>query len=144
MGRMRSKHPGDYGYSRFAVSRRDLPPVASCGRGVVAAGRGCARLRVVTKTRLKALLAEYGRLALWTYLTLFVLVLLAFALAFSLGFQGQGLDLGDATLTNAGVLGAAYVATKVTQPLRILATLALTPLLARVLERWRLATSKAD
>ena len=41
----------------------------------------------------------------------------------------------EGTVAQAGVLGAAYVATKATQPLRILATLALTPLIARLVRR---------
>ena len=36
-----------------------------------------------------------------------------------------------------GQLPAAYIATKLTQPLRIAATLALTPVVARVYERMR-------
>ena len=90
----------------------------------------------MSKERLKALLAQYGRTALGTYFGLFFLVLLGFAGAFSLGFSRAGWESGE-SLANASVLGAAYVATKLTQPLRILATVALTPLVARVLERWR-------
>ena len=42
---------------------------------------------LVNRERLKALMAEYGPVALWTYFALFVLVLAGFALALSLGFQ---------------------------------------------------------
>jgi hypothetical protein len=35
------------------------------------------------------------------------------------------------------VLGAAWLATKLTQPLRIAGTLALTPVIAAVLKKWR-------
>lgn len=80
----------------------------------------------VTSERLKALLAEYGRIALWTYFVLFLVVLGGFALAISLGFQIESAKGG------VGLLGASYVATKLTQPLRIGATLLLTPLLARL------------
>jgi hypothetical protein len=90
----------------------------------------------VTKERLKALLAEYGRTALGTYFGLFFLVLLGFAAAFTWGFRGADW-LGDESVASAGVLGAAYLATKATQPLRILATIALTPFVARVLARLR-------
>jgi hypothetical protein len=80
------------------------------------------------KQRLKTLLAEYGRLALYTYLALFVLVLLGFAGAIHLGVRAES------TAGKAGLWGAAWLATKVTQPLRILATVALTPLVAQVLK----------
>jgi len=85
----------------------------------------------VTKERLKALLAEYGRLALYTYLGLFALVLTGFAVAISAGF-----DVASAHGT-LGVLGAAWLATKATQPLRIAATLALTPLVAMAINKLR-------
>lgn len=80
------------------------------------------------RQRLKTLLAEYGRLALYTYLTLFVLVLLGFAGAIHLGVRTES------TAGKAGLWGAAWLATKVTQPLRVLATVALTPLVAQVLK----------
>src|SRR5450631_2942888 len=86
---------------------------------------------------LKTLLAEYGRLALYTYLVLFVLVLLGFAGALHLGVRAES------TAGKAGLWGAAWLATKVTQPLRILATVALTPLVAQVL-KWRRKPSPAD
>jgi hypothetical protein len=85
----------------------------------------------VTRERLKALLAEYGRVALYTYLGLFVLVFAGFALAIAAGIQVESAQGG------AGVLGMAYVATKVTQPLRIAGTLALTPLIASGINRLR-------
>jgi hypothetical protein len=81
--------------------------------------------------RMKAMFAEYGGLAITIYLVLFVAVLLGFAAAISLGVQTES------TAGSAGIFAAAWVATKVTQPLRILATLALTPLVAAVLKRFR-------
>ena len=81
--------------------------------------------------RFKALLAEYGRVALATYFGLFALVFAGFGLAIALGMHVTSAEGG------AGVLGAAYVATKLTQPLRIAATLALTPLVARVVGKFR-------
>jgi hypothetical protein len=85
----------------------------------------------VTKERLKALLAEYGRVALYTYLALFVLVFTGFAVAIAAGVQVESAQGG------AGVLGMAYLATKVTQPIRIAATIALTPLVATAISRLR-------
>jgi cytochrome b561 len=84
---------------------------------------------IMTRQRLKNLLAEYGKLALYVYLAIFVLVLAGFALAIQMGIQVES------AAGKAGVWGAAWLATKVTQPLRILATLALTPLLAQLLRR---------
>ena len=91
---------------------------------------------LVTREKLKALLAEYGRVALYTYLGLFLLVFVGFALAIATGVQIESAQGG------AGVLGMAYVATKVTQPIRIAATLGLTPLVAGAIGRLR--RSKTD
>jgi len=83
----------------------------------------------MNRERLKNLLAEYGKLALYVYLAIFVVVLAGFALAIQMGIRVESVA------GKAGVWGAAWLATKVTQPLRILATLALTPLLAQLLRR---------
>ena len=87
--------------------------------------------------RIKALFAEYGRVALVTYFGLFGLVFAGFGLAIPMGVHVAG------AAGQAGVLGAAYVATKLTQPLRIAATLALTPLVARVIDRFRKPRAQA-
>jgi hypothetical protein len=83
------------------------------------------------KQRLKDLLAEYGRIALFVYLVLFVLTLAGFYIALSAGFSVEG------TAEAAGTLGAAYLATKATQLLRIGATIILTPAVAAVVHRFR-------
>ncbi|MBK9758264.1 MAG: hypothetical protein IPO88_33060 [Nannocystis sp.] len=80
---------------------------------------------------MKGMLAEYGGVALSLYLIIFVLVLSGFAIAISLGVAT------DSAAGSAGTLAAAWVATKLTQPLRILATLAITPLVAAGLKRLR-------
>ncbi len=85
----------------------------------------------MTKERLKALLAEYGQLALYTYLGLFAVVLTGFIVAIKAGFAVASTE---GTLT---VVGAAWLATKATQPLRIAATLALTPLVSVALRKLR-------
>lgn len=85
--------------------------------------------------RLKQLLSEYGPIALGTYFAIFFLVLAGFAAAMSQGIAVAGVDLNGAS--GLGVLGAAYVATKIAQPVRIAATLALTPLVAFLLGRVR-------
>ncbi len=88
----------------------------------------------MNRARLKNLLAEYGKLALYVYLSIFLVVLAGFAVAIKAGIEIES------TAGQVGVIGAAWVATKVTQPLRILATLALTPLVARILRRRRKPT----
>lgn len=92
----------------------------------------------VTKERLKALLAEYGKVALITYFALFLLVLAGFALAINWGFKV------DSAPGGLGLLGAAYVATKAVQPLRIAATLALTPIVARFITKGRGTRAPSD
>jgi hypothetical protein len=79
--------------------------------------------------RLQGLLAEYGKVALATYFSIFALVWLGFGVAIALGFRTEG------AAATAGVLGASYLATKITQPLRIAATVLLTPLIARLVRR---------
>lgn len=102
-----------------------------------------SRAKVPLKVRIEKLISEYGRVALITYFTIFAAVLTGFALAIQLGYSTAVTEAtGDSTTTasvvgTAGTWGAAWVATKVTQPLRILATIALTPLIARVLPRLR-------
>ncbi len=83
---------------------------------------------VVRKT-LQSILAEYGTIALVLYLSIFALVLGGFTTAMWLGWRPTG-----ATGT-VGTLTAAYIATKLTQPVRIGATLVLTPIVARLYER---------
>jgi len=81
------------------------------------------------KERLSGLMATYGKLAVYTYLALSLLTIAGFTLAFALGFA-------PTSSTGAfGVLAAGWVASKATIPLRILATLGLTPLVARLLGR---------
>lgn len=83
------------------------------------------------KDRLQRLIVEYGSLALWVYFGIFALVLVGFAAAISFGVDVRG------AAGAAGTWGAAYVATKLTQPLRILATLVLTPFVVRLERRVR-------
>jgi hypothetical protein len=87
----------------------------------------------VTRDKLKALLEEYGRVAVWTYVVIWLVVLAGFAIAISAGFDVKGGQAG----VGVGVLGAAWVATKLTQPLRIAGTLVLTPAIAAALKKWR-------
>ena len=83
------------------------------------------------KERFEGLMARYGRVVLPVYFGIFALTLVGFALAIQAGFQVESATAG------AGTWAAAYVATKVTQPLRIAATLILTPLVANVFSRFK-------
>lgn len=81
------------------------------------------------KERLKAHFAEYGSIAIYTYLTLSICTIIGFSIAIGAG-------VAPSTATGVfGVIGAGWVAAKATMPLRILATLALTPLIATLLQR---------
>jgi di/tricarboxylate transporter len=82
----------------------------------------------VRKT-LKNVLAEYGAVALVLYLVIFALVLGGVYLALKAGWA-------PASATGkASTFVAAYIITKLTQPLRIGATVILTPLVAKLYER---------
>jgi hypothetical protein len=79
------------------------------------------------KERLKALLEEYGRVALVLYFVIFGLVFAGFAIAIGTGMDAEG----------AGLIGGAWVATKLTQPIRTGAPLVLTPFTARAVTALR-------
>jgi hypothetical protein len=83
--------------------------------------------------KLKHLLAEYGPVAAAIYFTLFFGVLVGIFLAINAGWAPEGVA------GNAGAWTAAYLATKLTQPLRIAATVVLTPVVGRLWQRKRQA-----
>lgn len=83
------------------------------------------------RDRFNALLAEWGPLLAIVYFSIFGLVLVGFALAIKAGF---GVESAAGTV---GTWGAAWVATKLTQPVRIAATLVITPALGALLKRFR-------
>lgn len=78
---------------------------------------------------IKHILVEYGAIALVVYFAIFFLVIFAFWAAIRSGWQPSS------TAGTVGVWTAAYIATKLTQPLRIIATLAVTPFIAKLYER---------
>lgn len=80
---------------------------------------------------LKQIAAEYGAVAVVVYLTIFTVVLLGAWAAIHFGWKP------DSAGGRVGSFTAAYIVTKLSQPLRIAATLALTPVVARVYERMR-------
>ena len=85
----------------------------------------------MTREKFKILLEVYGRLAVVVYFGIFLATLAGFALAISFGFELESAKGG------AGLLMASWLATKLTQPLRIAGTLALTPLVASVMKKKR-------
>ena len=92
--------------------------------------------KLTLKQRLKAHFAEYGRIAIWTYLTLSILTIIGFSIAIGVGFAPSSAS------GILGVIGAGWVAAKATMPLRILATLGLTPLVAALLARRKKAVEE--
>lgn len=80
---------------------------------------------------LKQVLAEYGAIAVVLYLSIFAVVFVGSYFAIRLGWT-PGSAAG-----NAGAWTAAYIVTKITQPLRIAATVLLTTFMGRVWERRR-------
>ncbi len=86
----------------------------------------------MTRDKLKLLLQEYGRMAIWVYLVLWLVVLAGFTIALSVGF-----NVKSVSASGMGVLGGAWLATKLTQPLRIAGTLGLTPAISTALKKWR-------
>ncbi len=81
--------------------------------------------------RLKTLMVEYGGVALGTWLTLSALVFSCAYAGLKLGFEFDG--VGGGLGTGAG----AWALLQLTKPVRILATLALTPVVARFLPKRR-------
>ena len=88
--------------------------------------------------KLKQILAQYGPLAFAIYMTLFFGVLMGFYLAINAGWAPESVA------GRAGAFTAAYLATKLTQPLRIAATVVLTPLIGRLWQRKRPAVEPAN
>lgn len=80
---------------------------------------------------LKKVLAEYGAIAVVLYLSIFAVVFVGSYFAIRLGWT-PGSVAG-----NAGAWTAAYIVTKITQPLRIAVTVLLTTFIGRVWERRR-------
>jgi len=90
------------------------------------------------KQRLKKLYDQYGAVAVYTYLALSAAAIIGFSIAIGVGADA------DSTGGVLGSIGAGWVAAKVTMPLRILATLGLTPLIANALARRKKARGIVD
>jgi len=83
----------------------------------------------VRKT-LRQYAVEYGTTFVVVYLVIFTVVWVGFWAAIRFGWSGDA-----STTASVGVWTAAYLATKITQPLRIIAAVAVTPAIARMWER---------
>ena len=77
---------------------------------------------------LKHILAEYGAIAVVVYLTLFTIVFVGSYFAIRLGWT-PGSAAGQ-----AGAWTAAYIVTKIAQPLRIAATVLITTFVGKLWE----------
>ncbi len=116
-------HRGSVGVCKPREGEKGSRGVESSEQG---AYEGCRM-----KKRLETLFAEFGAIAITIYFTIFAITLGSFAIALSTGFEVDGVA------GNTGTLAAAWVATKLTQPLRIIATILLTPVVAGILHRLR-------
>lgn len=90
------------------------------------------------RDKLKNAMAEYGGIALTVYLVIFAVVFIGAGAALKLGFEFESVE-GD-----LGTIAAAWLLTKITQPVRIGATLVLTPLVATVLGRKKKEEAPAE
>lgn len=96
------------------------------------------------KERLKLLWTEYGTLAIVVFLVLWVGTLSAIYVAVKMGWrQAEVIAAGAASEEGmgktAGTFGVAYLMFRFTMPFRVAATFILTPIVAKLLERfgWR-------
>jgi hypothetical protein len=90
----------------------------------------------------KELLAEYGVVAVIVYFTIFFAVWIAAWAAIQRGVDLRALAARvglspNGMVANLGAWGAAYLFTKLLQPVRIGVTLLLTPVVAKLYERAR-------
>ena len=90
------------------------------------------------KNRWQHLIEVYGPVAFGVWFAVFGVVFAGFVVAIELGFQPEGVA------GQTGKWGMAYVATQLTKPLRIVVVLFLTPVVARVMGRHRVANSSTD
>jgi hypothetical protein len=111
------------------MSQGDDVPAGAPGPG--------ARGRPSLKQRLEALFEDYGRIAIVTYFSLSILAIIGFSIAIWLDIEPSG------ATGVLGVIGAGWIAAKVTLPLRILITLGLTPVIAVLTGRRRAAAGEA-
>lgn len=82
------------------------------------------------KERLTAQFNEYGKIAIITYFTISILAIVGFSIAIGIGYQ-------PSTATGVfGVIFAGWIAAKATLPIRLVITLAITPVVAVAVNRF--------
>jgi hypothetical protein len=97
---------------------------------VVPAAPPAPPAKLPLKARLKAIFQDYPKVAIVTYLVLSAISVAGFSIAIGIGAE-------PSTATGVlGVIGAGWLAAKVTVPLRILATIGLTPPIAALLQKF--------
>lgn len=89
----------------------------------------------VAKLGWRERLHEYGSIGIVTYFVVFGLTIVGFFVAISAGYEVEGV------VGQSSTWFAAWVATKVTQPIRIAVVLALTPIVAAAWHRIRPKTT---
>lgn len=92
--------------------------------------------RLTVQEKLKLLFEEFGYVAVGIYFVIWVLTLGGIWAAMTAGWQPE------TTAGQAGTFGAAYLVFRATLPPRIAATLVLTPVVAKLLERFGLRKRK--
>ena len=98
-------------------------------RGRPPSGTLWAVSKLSIQDRLKGLVDEYGKIAIGLYFAIFALVYTFFLASISA-------SVGEtSTAETVSLAGAAWLATKLTQPLRIGATFVITPLIARLFKQ---------
>jgi hypothetical protein len=101
------------------------------GLTILRASAVCPDRVFPVKKTVQKLLAEYGTVAVIVYFVIFFAVLGGFWLGIRFGWRPSS------TAGSVGAFTAAYIATKLTQPIRIGATIVVTPFIARLYERLR-------
>jgi len=81
------------------------------------------------KDRFEQIKKEYGKVAFVTYMVLWASVLIAYAVAIKSGVEMEGVS------STGGILVGAWIAAKVSQPIRIVLTIILTPVIASLFRR---------
>jgi len=83
------------------------------------------------RLRWRDLLEEYGKVAIWTYIAMSATVFTTFVVMIRMGYTVES------ATASAGTFGAAYIGLKLTQPFRMLATVAITPPIAMFVRRFK-------
>ena len=78
--------------------------------------------------KIQQLFSKYGRTGIFVYFSIFFLTLFTFWALLTTGIDIRSWSFFSG-LGNIGTIGIAYAATKITQPIRIAATVLVTPII---------------